>query len=82
MAKVLLLRRRDGQADHQSHRERGANSAHGIESRDTIGAQGFVQGFPRDPRCLGDLRHSMFTGNVPRRRCQQSRTLASRMSVR
>ena len=49
---------------HQSHTERGANAAHGIESRRAIGAQGFVQGFPRDPRCLGDLRHATGTGDV------------------
>ena len=46
---------------HQSHTERGANPAHGIELRRAIRAQGFVQRFPRDPRCLGDLQHPLFT---------------------
>jgi hypothetical protein len=66
---------RDGmdRLSHQSHTERGANAAHGIESRGAIGAQRFVQGFPRDPRSLGDLRHASSTGDVSQRRGQQSR---------
>ena len=31
---------------HQSHTKRGANAAHGIESGDAVGAQGFIRGFP------------------------------------
>ena len=50
-----------GRLSHQSHTERGANSAHDIESRRTIGAQGFVQRFPRDHRRLGDLQDPVFT---------------------
>jgi hypothetical protein len=58
---------------NQPDTERCADAAHGIESRGAIGAQGFVQGLPRDPRCLSDLRHATGTGDVPQRRCQQSR---------
>jgi hypothetical protein len=37
---------------NQSHTERGANAAHGIESRGV------------NPRCLGDLRHAAGAGDV------------------
>ena len=57
------------------HPERSTHATHGIESRSAIRAQGFVQRFPSDPRCLSNLRHPASTGNVSQRRCQQSRVV-------
>lgn len=60
---------------HQPHAERGANSAHSVESRGTIGTQSLVESFPSDPRSLGDLRHAAGTSDVSQRRCQQCRVV-------
>ena len=57
---------------HQPHTERGADAAHGIESRGAIGAQGFVQGFPRDPPLV------LAISVMPRARAMSPRADSSR----